>query len=73
MKSNNAGKIEIRISFVLFIIFLALKLTGVITWSWMWVFAPLWIPIAVVVAVMIATIIILSAGCLIKWLVERLV
>ena len=28
----------------LFILFLALKLTGWIHWSWWWVFSPLWIP-----------------------------
>ncbi len=27
-----------------FLVFLILKLTGVIAWSWLWVFAPLWIP-----------------------------
>ena len=27
---------------VLFCIFLVLKLTGVINWSWWWVTAPLW-------------------------------
>ncbi len=31
---------------VLFFIFLVLKLTGVIAWSWWWVTAPLWIPFA---------------------------
>lgn len=31
---------------VLFLIFLVLKLIGVITWSWWWVTSPLWIPIA---------------------------
>lgn len=30
---------------VLFIVFLILKLCGVITWSWWWVTAPIWIPI----------------------------
>lgn len=25
------------------ILFIALKLTGVITWSWVWVLAPLWV------------------------------
>lgn len=32
----------------IFIVFLALKLTGigiVATWSWWWIFAPLWMPI----------------------------
>lgn len=30
---------------VLFIVFLVLKLVGVIAWSWWWVTAPLWIPL----------------------------
>lgn len=28
----------------LFLVFLVLKLTGSIAWSWWWVTAPLWIP-----------------------------
>mgnify|MGYP007028932386 FL=1 len=28
-------------------IFITLKLTGVIAWSWWWVLAPLWLPFAV--------------------------
>jgi len=35
--------------FVVFIIFLVLKLCGTIEWSWWWVTAPLWIPLAVLV------------------------
>jgi len=30
---------------VLFLIFLTLKLVGVIQWSWIWVFSPLWGPL----------------------------
>jgi hypothetical protein len=30
---------------ILFIVFLVLKLCNVITWSWWWVCAPIWIPI----------------------------
>ena len=29
-----------------FLIFMTLKLCGVIEWSWWWVTAPLWIPFA---------------------------
>ena len=29
-----------------FLIFLTLKLCGVIDWSWWWITAPLWIPFA---------------------------
>lgn len=40
---------EIGFSGVLFFIFLTLKLCNVISWSWLWVTAPLWIPILLVV------------------------
>lgn len=33
---------------ILFIVFLILKLTDNIDWSWWWVTSPLWIPFAVV-------------------------
>jgi hypothetical protein len=32
---------------LLTILFIALKLTGVINWSWIWVLSPLWIPFAI--------------------------
>lgn len=42
---------------VLFIIFLVLKLTHVIAWSWVWVFSPLWIPLVIVFVVLLIGII----------------
>ena len=33
-------------AWVLFFIFLVLKLTGGVGWSWLWVLSPLWIPLA---------------------------
>jgi hypothetical protein len=30
----------------LFLLFLGLRLAGLIQWPWVWVFAPFWIPIA---------------------------
>jgi hypothetical protein len=44
---------------LLAILFIALKLTGVITWSWVWVLAPLWIPLAIVLPI-IAVILVLA-------------
>lgn len=38
-------------STVLFIVFLVLKLTSVIDWSWWWVTAPLWAGLALVLAI----------------------
>jgi len=38
---------------VLFLIFLTLKLAGIIAWSWWWVTAPLWLPSALVLATVV--------------------
>ena len=34
---------DISIGAILTVIFIALKLTHFIDWSWLWVFSPLWI------------------------------
>ena len=34
---------------ILGLIFIILKLTGHIAWSWLWVLAPVWIPLSIVV------------------------
>lgn len=34
---------------VLTIVFIVLKLVGVIEWSWLWVLSPIWITVAIVV------------------------
>lgn len=36
---------------ILAIAFIALKLMGIITWSWWWVLAPLWAPVAVILII----------------------
>jgi hypothetical protein len=46
-KSTNSGGMEF--AFLLTILFITLKLTGVINWSWVWVLCPLWIGFAVFV------------------------
>jgi hypothetical protein len=38
---------KISIFSLLGIVFIVLKLTGVIAWSWVWVLAPFWIPMAI--------------------------
>ena len=38
---------------MLTILFVALKLTGVIAWSWWWVLAPIWVPLAIVVVLLL--------------------
>lgn len=48
-------KIDLISIIVLFIIFIILKIVGVIPWSWTWVLCPLWIPIVVIATVMTVT------------------
>ena len=43
---------------LLTILFIGLKLTGVISWSWLWVLAPLWIGAIVYVWVVIIALLI---------------
>jgi len=38
---------------ILFVIFLVLKLVGVIAWSWWWVCSPLWIIYGLLLIVMV--------------------
>ena len=45
----------LSLTMVLFIVFLILKLTNNIDWSWWWVTCPLWIGLAIVIAVLLVT------------------
>lgn len=64
-KRNNQTTGGIGCSGVLFLIFLVLKLTGLISWSWWWVTSPLWIGLVLVVlvlAIMLVTFLIKEAS-----------
>lgn len=50
-----------------FIVFLVLKLTGVIAWSWWWVTAPLWGGVALVVAVVLLCFVIAGVAAVVQF------
>lgn len=52
---NKAKQGGLGIVSVLTIVFIVLKLLGVIKWSWIWVLSPIWIS-AVIVAVVFSVI-----------------
>lgn len=60
---NNNSSGGVGFAGLLTILFIALKLTGVIAWSWWWVLSPLWISVILFVfIVLIALVIMLAKG-----------
>jgi len=43
MSKNSSSSGGVGFTGLLAIVFIVLKLTGVITWSWWWVLSPIWI------------------------------
>jgi hypothetical protein len=35
------------------LLFIGLKLTGNISWPWVWVLAPAWIPLSILIAILV--------------------
>lgn len=62
---NNTNTGGVSFLGLLTLLFIGLKLTGYITWSWIWVLAPLWIPISI-------ALLILSVGILIVGLTKTI-
>jgi hypothetical protein len=58
MKDNNTVRSGINFFELLGIVFIILRLCGVIDWPWVWVLAPIWVPIGLwLLAVLIAFIV----------------
>lgn len=61
-KNNGETKVVrsggVSLTSILGVVFIVLKLTGVISWPWVWVLAPFWIPLALVVLILAIIIII---------------
>lgn len=49
---NTSGGISF--SGLLTIVFIVLKLTGVISWSWLWVLSPIWISLVIAMIMIVA-------------------
>ena len=50
---SNTTKVQGSFPFlsILCLIFITLKLTGYITWSWLWILSPLWLPWVIVLGI----------------------
>lgn len=60
---RNSGS-SIGFSGLLTLLFIGLKLGGVINWSWLWVLSPMWLPLAIVVTgfIIAAVVVFIVAG-----------
>ena len=56
---NSSSSSGIGFPGLLTVLFIGLKLTGNITWSWVWVLSPLWI--SFVLSLVIAAIVVIAA------------
>ena len=57
-ESATATSRSIGFAGLLTIVFIVLKLTGLITWSWLWVLPPLWISLALALLIIVVVVII---------------
>jgi hypothetical protein len=53
MSNKNVPDVSVNFPIlgILGLIFITLKLTGYITWSWLWVLSPFWIPIGILILI----------------------
>ena len=56
--SNEQNNPCLGVSGLLGVLFVGLKLTGFIDWSWWWVTSPFWLPFA------IATVVVIPLACI---------
>lgn len=72
MMNQNSVSVNVGPGFlgILGLIFITLKLTDYIDWSWWWVLAPIWIPFAFVAVVFLIIGIAWVAGA--KFIIKRM-
>jgi hypothetical protein len=51
---------------LLTVLFVALKLTNHIDWSWLWVLSPLWIPWAIIFSIFLGALLVSFIAALLK-------
>lgn len=65
--SSSSSSSGINFLGLLTIVFVVAKITGYIEWSWLWVFAPIWIPLVILLGIFL----IAGIFALIAWLIRR--
>lgn len=58
---SSSSEVSVGLTSLLTLLFIGLKLTGYINWSWWWVLAPIWITVAIALIAMAVCLIIYLA------------
>lgn len=58
MSNSKNFTVQFPILGLLGLIFITLKLTGYIAWSWLWVLSPFWIPLAIAAVIFLVVFIV---------------
>lgn len=66
MSNTTSSSSGIGFTGLLTLVFIALKLTGFISWSWWWVLSPIWISAGIVLAIGLIALIIFAIVKLIE-------
>ena len=65
-KNNIATSTSFPIASILAIVFVVLKLTNNIPWSWWWVLSPLWIPLGLIAILFVIVFVFLFIKTMVK-------
>ena len=57
-KEKNVSRGGIGFAGLLTLVFIVLKLCGVIAWSWWWVLAPVWITVAIYIITLVVVMVV---------------
>jgi hypothetical protein len=60
MSNNNTNSGSIGFTSLLTLVFIVLKLTNVIDWSWWWVLSPIWISIVLTLTILAIVVMVAS-------------
>lgn len=69
VKSKGSG---VSFTGLLTVLFIGLKLSDVIDWSWLWVLAPLWLPIALAIGTLLIGLFIAIIAAVVKTVLKEI-